>query len=818
MKTLLSFIPVLFILLGLHGPSYMAVYANLDFEITNADNLDVLIDPPLRVTLYETAENISEGAKAAFIKAMSDHATARMQNFFTAKFGNEFDLDKVQFKALSVDAVSKRINRALTSEVTDKEVGGLRGSQSRDLQAEIYGTSFLLSGNFTFGSLPAAKSSLCNRKLQDQMTKYFSMEQEIRSQANSELIPIIGGGALLTEIVTASPTSSPTTSPTSSPTDSPTSSPTLAPTSFPTPVVTVGKTSAPTTKEPSPSPTISHAPNYTPPPTSLASESPSSSPNTEDDSILPILIPVAASLVFIAAGAGFYGKKRNDKKKAMERNNILLKPGAASDDSSEEFVQVDSASMTLTSTKEAGSGDAYSASSGSYSSKEVMDRSVATSVTMKTGNKAFTPGKFENKWVGDKSPTAESDLSSPAQLNDSSSSGSLFDGIVPGSPTTPTTVDFNGKDSDQKPPLPASATPKKTPGRNLSTIASPSPTTKSLFGAGKDSPNTSRRSLTASPITTVTPTKVSKEEFEKDWDENVPFNWKPTPTKSSGKKLIRSKSPSVTEISDAEIEGSFPTFGTISHPPVTQSASRANSSTFESSQSASDYNSASHPMDWSNKESEFECESSVGASTYTDGDSTGINPSEDFQWNGRVSGLNGDPVELASPTRNNYASPGSQTASRNSTVGSKSIGSTRSKGSSKQLINDIVWLEKKIADVRARVDRLDGEESDTTGSPMKSSFTSSINRSMGSPITANIVCRDVIAPAGKLQIIIHSTKDGPAIHSVKQGSVLEGKIFAGDLILSVNDIDTRTFDAEAVMELMSKSSDGERRLTVLHAM
>ena len=100
----------------------------------------------------------------------------------------------------------------------------------------------------------------------------------------------------------------------------------------------------------------------------------------------------------------------------------------------------------------------------------------------------------------------------------------------------------------------------------------------------------------------------------------------------------------------------------------------------------------------------------------------------------------------------------------------------------------------------------------------QSSFTSSINRSMGSPISANIVCRDVIAPAGKLQIIIHSTKDGPAIHSDKHGSVLEGKIFAGDLILSVNDIDTRAFDAEAVMELMSKSSDGERKLTVLHAM
>ena len=93
----------------------------------------------------------------------------------------------------------------------------------------------------------------------------------------------------------------------------------------------------------------------------------------------------------------------------------------------------------------------------------------------------------------------------------------------------------------------------------------------------------------------------------------------------------------------------------------------------------------------------------------------------------------------------------------------------------------------------------------------------SIGRPVGSPISANIICRDVFAPPGRLQIVIHSTKDGPSIHSVKPGSILEGKLFAGDLIVSVNDTDTREFSAEDIMDMMAHSSSSERKLTVLHA-
>lgn len=53
-------------------------------------------------------------------------------------------------------------------------------------------------------------------------------------------------------------------------------------------------------------------------------------------------------------------------------------------------------------------------------------------------------------------------------------------------------------------------------------------------------------------------------------------------------------------------------------------------------------------------------------------------------------------------------------------------------------------------------------------------------------IMSSIVCRDCYAPPGKLNIVIHSTKDGPTVHSVKPGSSLEGHIFPGDLIIAVS--------------------------------
>lgn len=204
------------------------------------------------------------------------------------------------------------------------------------------------------------------------------------------------------------------------------------------------------------------------------------------------------------------------------------------------------------------------------------------------------------------------------------------------------------------------------------------------------------------------------------------------------------------------------------------------------------------------------------------------------------------PMTNASSVRSTYT---------NSTLGDASG------ASSKQLIKDLVWLEKKIADVKARVDRLDPEEEDfhanttsnnsspdtqgattannnnnnrsnnnnsqesmpsssapsTPSTPMSRDSTSTDGEGMiGSPISHNIVCRDCYAPPGKLHIVILSTKDGPEIKTVKPGSALEGKLFAGDLLVAVDDIDTRMMTSEAVMELMTARNTQERKLTVLH--
>jgi hypothetical protein len=80
----------------------------------------------------------------------------------------------------------------------------------------------------------------------------------------------------------------------------------------------------------------------------------------------------------------------------------------------------------------------------------------------------------------------------------------------------------------------------------------------------------------------------------------------------------------------------------------------------------------------------------------------------------------------------------------------------------------------------------------------------------------SIIYRDCYAPPGKLAIVIHSTKDGPAVHTVKKGSSLEGHIFPGDLIISVDNVDTRSYSAEQVMKMMTAKTRFERKITVLH--
>lgn len=193
----------------------------------------------------------------------------------------------------------------------------------------------------------------------------------------------------------------------------------------------------------------------------------------------------------------------------------------------------------------------------------------------------------------------------------------------------------------------------------------------------------------------------------------------------------------------------------------------------------------------------------------------------------------------------NVASPSSPASM--SSLGSRNSVSVKSGASeqsaSRKVIADLVWLEKKIADASRRI----ATSPQSTNAPGKPN-TSAIDQSsdslsfaskegvvsastscdstfeVGSPQSGSgmpqaeelIVCRDCFAPPGKLKIIIHSTKDGPAVHTVKDGSSLTGHVFAGDLIISVDDIDTRSFTAEQVMKMMTSRTKFERKITVLH--
>lgn len=231
--------------------------------------------------------------------------------------------------------------------------------------------------------------------------------------------------------------------------------------------------------------------------------------------------------------------------------------------------------------------------------------------------------------------------------------------------------------------------------------------------------------------------------------------------------------------------------------------------------------SAMHPLEWSYKSADLQ---SIGDSTLSENDESAM--PRQFLFGGKR--------DKRSTTS---TSPGREPKTPVSQRSGKSATSARtnesSQGSaSRQLINDLVWLERKIADVRqgslgngppgvATVDSLSYVSDDNAGFDSVSSRDESedeptVSTGRNESVMSSIICRDCYAPPGKLHIVIHSTKDGPAVHSVKQGSSLEGHIFPGDLIISVDNIDTRSYTAEQVMKMMASRSNQERKITVLH--
>ena len=75
---------------------------------------------------------------------------------------------------------------------------------------------------------------------------------------------------------------------------------------------------------------------------------------------------------------------------------------------------------------------------------------------------------------------------------------------------------------------------------------------------------------------------------------------------------------------------------------------------------------------------------------------------------------------------------------------------------------------------------------------------------------------DVFAPSGPLGIVVDTTRDGPIVHSMKPTSPLLGLITPGDLIVGLDDMDTRSMTAATLTRMMAKRShQAERKLTLL---
>lgn len=75
--------------------------------------------------------------------------------------------------------------------------------------------------------------------------------------------------------------------------------------------------------------------------------------------------------------------------------------------------------------------------------------------------------------------------------------------------------------------------------------------------------------------------------------------------------------------------------------------------------------------------------------------------------------------------------------------------------------------------------------------------------------------KDVLAPPGKLGIVIDTTLNGPVVHKVNPGSALEGKIKSGDIIVAIDDVDTRAMTAASITALMVKTANQRRKLTIV---
>jgi len=158
-----------------------------------------------------------------------------------------------------------------------------------------------------------------------------------------------------------------------------------------------------------------------------------------------------------------------------------------------------------------------------------------------------------------------------------------------------------------------------------------------------------------------------------------------------------------------------------------------------------------------------------------------------------------------------------------------------SKSSLSRFISDLVWLEQKIANETTENAEIGvggaagggGEKKIVAGMERSDSYSYECDSYSSGSLSADgmtapslatamtITVRDVNVPPGKLDVDIASTKDGPVISCIRDERLYD-HFNVGDLIMAVDDIDTRSLSAEQMASMLSSRSGFQRKITSLH--
>lgn len=82
------------------------------------------------------------------------------------------------------------------------------------------------------------------------------------------------------------------------------------------------------------------------------------------------------------------------------------------------------------------------------------------------------------------------------------------------------------------------------------------------------------------------------------------------------------------------------------------------------------------------------------------------------------------------------------------------------------------------------------------------------------PNSSSIV-REITAPPGKLGVVLNTSEKGPVVQSIATGSPLEGMVWPGDVVVSIDGINAKRMSAASVNEYMSKNLFKSRKLTIM---